>query len=159
RAPRGRNRKMSQYSSTPGFPSLTLAGQSFSPSTSRVAVLGAGVMGPGIALVFAEHGFAVDLCETRQEAIDRGMASLQAALSLKVEMGLLSEGAAQTALTRVTPRVGSDDALRAAHLVIEAVTENADVKRQVYARAQALCQPDTVIWSNTSTMNVFELAE
>ncbi|MEN3294663.1 MAG: 3-hydroxybutyryl-CoA dehydrogenase [Burkholderiales bacterium] len=143
----------------PALNHLTLAGRPFQPGVSRIAVLGAGVMGPGIAQVFAEHGFDVDLCETGQAAMDRGMASLRDSLQLKVELGYITDRQAAEALARVTPNVGSDNALTSAALVIEAVTENRPIKKEVYARVLQLSGPETVVWSNTSTMNIFELGK
>ncbi len=137
---------------------LSLAGMPFRPGASRVTVIGAGVMGPGIAQVFAEHGFGVDLCESGQAALDRGMASLKDSLALKVELSLLDPAASQHVLARVTPHCGIDAAVARADLVIEAVTENRDVKKEVYAQVDRLGGPATVVWSNTSTLNVFELA-
>ncbi|MBU4612411.1 3-hydroxyacyl-CoA dehydrogenase family protein [Achromobacter sp. GG226] len=141
---------------------LTLAefgGRPLTAGTDRVVVLGAGVMGPGIALVFAEHGFDVDLCETRPAALEQGLATQADALQLKAELGLTPADSVASIRARVHGHTDSDVPLRGARLVIEAVTENADVKRAVYARVQQLAPADTVVWSNTSTMNVFELAE
>ncbi|GAA5232761.1 3-hydroxyacyl-CoA dehydrogenase family protein [Verticiella sediminum] len=141
------------------FAAQPLGAGTLDPARSRIAVLGAGVMGPGIALTFAEHGFEVDLCETTHSAIDRGMASLEDALRLKEEAGLIPSDLANATFERVRPHVGSEAALASARLVIEAVTENADVKRAVYAQISQLAAPDTIVWSNTSTMNVFALAD
>jgi 3-hydroxybutyryl-CoA dehydrogenase len=137
---------------------LSLAGRPFMPGASRVTVIGAGVMGPGIAQVFAEQGFEVDLCESGQPALDRGMASLKDSLALKVELSLLDDRLSQLALARVTPHYGIEAAVARADLIIEAVTENRTVKKNVYERVDRLAGSDAVVWSNTSTLNVFELA-
>ncbi len=141
------------------FTQLTLGGKAFTPGTSRVAVLGGGVMGPGITQVFAEAGFDVDLCELNAHALKKGLASLKESLQLKVELGLITKELALASLARTTGNIGSDDALKRANLVIEAVTENKAIKKEVYLRVQKLCNPDTVVWSNTSTLDVFSLAE
>ena len=137
---------------------LTLAGKPFAPGAFRVAVIGAGVMGPGIAMVFAEHGFEVDLCEVGPDALARGMASLQDSLALKVELGLCDREAAAAAFARVSPQCGLAAALPRAALVIEAVTENRAVKQDIYAQVERASPDSTIVWSNTSTLDVFQLA-
>lgn len=137
--------------------SLTLGGRIFRAGESCVVVLGAGVMGPGIAQVFAEHGFDVDLCDPSAEALERAWATLNENLDLKIRLGLTDRAAADQALARVRMHSDSQAALQRSDLVVEAVPENADVKRAVY-EATAQAAPHAVVWSNTSTMNVFELA-
>lgn len=130
----------------------------FDPAQDRIAVLGGGVMGPGIAQVFAEHGFQVDLCDIRDDAVARGMATLRESIQLKVELGLTPAAEAGAVLARVTPHVGIDVALAGARLVVEAISENREAKSALYRRIDEIGAPDTVVWSNTSTLNVFELA-
>ena len=148
---------MAAFEST-GAASLTLGGRAFTPGASRVAVLGAGVMGPGIALVFAEHGFEVELCEVRQPALDAGMASLADALDLKVQAQVCDAATARATLSRVTPRLGVAVAIARADLVVEAVPEDRDIKRAVYAQVAEVAPAHAVVWSNTSTLDVFALA-
>lgn len=130
----------------------------FRPTHDRVAVLGGGVMGPGIAQVFAEHGFQVDLCDIHDDAIARGMATLRESIQLKVELGLTPATEAGVILGRVKPQVGIDAAVARARLVIEAISENREAKSAVYRCIADIGAADTAVWSNTSTMNVFELA-
>lgn len=130
----------------------------YNPAQDRIAVLGGGVMGPGIAQVFAEHGFQVDLCDIHEDAIARGMATLRESIQLKVELGLTPAADARAILGRVMPHVGIDVAVARARLVIEAISENREAKSAVYRRIDEIGAADTVVWSNTSTMNVFELA-
>lgn len=142
----------------PGPAGLTLNARAFAPGSARVAVLGAGVMGPGIALVFAEHGFQVDLCEVRQPALDAGMASLADALDLKVQAQVCDAASARATLSRVAPCIGIDEAIARADLIVEAVPENRDIKRAVYAQVAEAAPAHAVVWSNTSTLDVFALA-
>lgn len=137
---------------------LTLASMPFDPDHSIVAVLGAGVMGPGIALVFAQAGYQVLLCEVSQSALDKGLQSLQNCARLKAEEGLLQADQVAACVARVTGHVGIEQAVSKAHLVIEAVSENKEIKRAVFETVGRLSRPETVVWSNTSTLNVFELA-
>lgn len=150
---------MSAELPSPGaFDALSLAGRPLRPGSTRVVVLGAGVMGPGIALVFAEHGFPVSLCEPNPDALQAGMAALADALLLKQEAGLCSPQDVAHALARVAPCLGSDAALPQADLVIEAVPENRETKRAVFAQIEQQAPGHAVVWSNTSTLDVFALA-
>lgn len=135
-----------------------LGSQPFTPGTSRVAVLGAGVMGPGIALVFAKHGYDVDLCEIHQAGLDKGLQSLRDGLALKVSEQLLTQEAADAALARVHGHVGIEAAVARADLVIEAVPENRDIKREVFDTVARVGKPTAVVWSNTSSLDVFALS-
>lgn len=143
----------------PATSDLQLGSQPFTPGTSRVTVLGAGVMGPGIALVFAEHGYQVDLCEIHEAGLAKGMQSLRDGLALKVSEQLLTQEAADAALARVQGHVGSDAAIARADLVIEAVSENKDVKRQVFDTIARIGKPTAITWSNTSSLDVFALSD
>lgn len=147
---------MKRSAATEAHP-LTLGGKAFQPGQSRVAILGAGVMGPGIAQVFAERGFEVDLCDPAKVALEHGIATVRASLDLKVELGMLDEAAAHQALSRIRTQVESRAVLGQAHLIVEAVFENPDVKRSVYDLVHEVASTHAVVWSNTSTMNVFEL--
>lgn len=137
---------------------MLLESQPFHPAIDRIAVLGGGVMGPGIALVFAEHGFKVDLCDISEAAVSRALKTLNEAVELKVELGLVDAASAERTRGNIAPHVGIEAALPSARLVVEAVAEDREVKAAAYERVASLCSPGTVVWSNTSTMNVFALA-
>src|SRR5690606_25459619 len=102
---------------------LTLGGRPMRPRESRVAVLGSGVMGPGIAQVFAEHGFGVALCDPSPQALERARATLGESLDLKIQLGLAGRDAADQVLSRVRMQTDSQEALARADLVVEAVFE------------------------------------
>lgn len=144
---------------TPATDSVpTLAGQAFTAGISRVAIIGAGVMGPGIAQVFSEAGYPVDLCDIDNAMLERGMASLHDGLALKVELGLITSDQADTARGLVHAHPPSDGILAQAQLIIEAVTEKSTIKQEVFTRIAKHAGPDAVLWSNTSTLDVFALA-
>ena len=138
---------------------LKLGSRIFSPADSRITVLGAGVMGPGIALAFAEQGYQVDLCEINQAGIDKGMQSLRDGVALKLSEKLITLQAADALLARVQGHVGIEAAIARADLVIEAVPENKDIKRDVFQTVQRVGKPGSIIWSNTSSLNVFALID
>ncbi|MBM3729140.1 MAG: 3-hydroxyacyl-CoA dehydrogenase [Acidobacteria bacterium] len=123
----------------------------------RAAVVGAGTMGGGIAMALANAGIPVLLKESSQEALDRGMATIRANYEGSVARGRLSASAAASRLALITPQI-SYDGFEQADLVIEAVFEGMALKKQVFAELDAICKPDCVLASNTSTLSIDEIA-
>ncbi|HEX9707245.1 MAG TPA: 3-hydroxyacyl-CoA dehydrogenase NAD-binding domain-containing protein [Steroidobacteraceae bacterium] len=123
----------------------------------RAAVLGAGTMGAGIAVSLATGGIAVTLIDAKKEALDAGLARVQAAVGAAARKGRLSAEAASAARERVGGAVELE-AVAGADLVIEAVFENLAVKKDVFARLGALARADAVLATNTSTLDVDAIA-
>lgn len=121
---------------------------------SRILVVGAGLMGAGIAQVAAQAGHEVALFDARAGAAEAARSKLSGTLEGLVTKGKLSADAAQAALARVTPV----EALTTADLVIEAIVENLDIKRALFAELEALLPADAVIATNTSSISVTALA-
>jgi 3-hydroxybutyryl-CoA dehydrogenase len=121
---------------------------------SRILVVGAGLMGAGIAQVAAQAGHAVDLFDTRAGAAEAAKAKLAQTFDGLVAKGKLTADAAQAALARITPV----DAMAPVDLVVEAIVENLDVKRALFAELEALLPPSGVIATNTSSISVTALA-
>lgn len=122
-----------------------------------IAVIGAGQMGGGIAEVVATHGIAALLCDESQERAQAGKARILKRLERRIEKGELSAEAAQAAAARVVPQ-SFEEAVRRASLVIEAATENPELKRELFRRADALASPSTILASNTSSISLTMLA-
>jgi 3-hydroxyacyl-CoA dehydrogenase len=127
-------------------------------SVARAAVLGAGTMGAGIAICFANAGIPVTLIETDDAALSRGLARIADTYSASVRRGSLTEAAKAERLARIEGRVGLDAAADA-DLVIEAVFEDMGVKREVFGRLAAIARPGAVIATNTSYLDVDEIAD
>ena len=121
---------------------------------ARILVVGAGLMGAGIAQVAAQAGHAVALFDTRDGAAEAAKAKLASTLEGLVAKGKLTAEAAAATLTRITPVA----ALQPADLVIEAIVEQLDVKRALFAQLEALLADDAVIATNTSSISVTALA-
>ena len=121
---------------------------------SRILVVGAGLMGAGIAQVAAQAGHAVQLYDSRAGAAEAAKAKLAQTLDGLVAKGRLTADAAAAALARITPV----DAPAPADLAIEAIVENLDVKRALFAELEALLPPEAVIATNTSSISVTALA-
>jgi len=123
----------------------------------EVAVIGAGTMGNGIAHVFAQHDWAVRLIDVNADALQRGLATIRTNLDRQVKKGVLAAEAPAEILGRIT--TGSDLALAAdAALVVEAASENPAIKFDVFAKLDAVCGPDTILASNTSSISITEIA-
>ncbi len=121
---------------------------------ARLLVVGAGLMGAGIAQVAAQAGHAVALFDTRDGAADAAKTKLAATLDGLVAKGKLTPEAVAATLARITPVA----ALPPADLVIEAIVEHLDVKRALFAELEALLPDDAVIATNTSSISVTALA-
>jgi 3-hydroxyacyl-CoA dehydrogenase len=124
---------------------------------ARVGVLGAGTMGGGIAMNFLTAGIPVTIVETEQANLDRGVATIARNYANSVKRGKLSEDEAAAALALLTPSLAFDD-LGSADLVIEAVYENMDLKKEIFAKLDKVAKPGAILASNTSYLNIDEIA-
>lgn len=124
---------------------------------ARVGVLGAGTMGGGIAMNFLTAGLPVTIVEAEQANLDRGVATIRRNYENSVKRGKLSEGEAEAAMARLTPSLAFDD-LGGADLVIEAVYEDMALKKDIFARLDRIARPGAILASNTSYLNIDEMA-
>ncbi|MDP3174901.1 MAG: 3-hydroxyacyl-CoA dehydrogenase NAD-binding domain-containing protein, partial [Phenylobacterium sp.] len=124
----------------------------------KVGILGAGTMGGGIAMNFANAGIPVTIVEVKQEALDRGLGVIRGNYERTASRGGLS---AEQVATRTGLITGSLDiaALADADLVIEAVFERMDIKKEVFAKLDAVCKPGAILATNTSYLNIDEIAQ
>ena len=123
----------------------------------RVAVVGAGTMGNGIAQTFATHGAEVVLIDVLEPALKKGLAAIEKSLAKLAEKGKLTGGDARTISGRVKPSTRLQDA-RAAELVVEAVVEKAEVKRAVFQELDSLAPSATILATNTSSISITAIA-
>lgn len=123
----------------------------------KVAILGAGTMGGGIAMAFANAGLPVVLLEREQTALDRGLDLIRRNYQVTVGKGKLSAAAMQQRLDRIAPTIAFDD-IADADLVIEAVYEDMAVKKEVFARLDTVCKPGAILATNTSRLSIDEIA-
>lgn len=123
----------------------------------RAAVIGAGTMGGGIAMVYANAGIPVILKETTQEALDRGLATIRKNYANSVKRGRFTQAHADERLALITPQL-TYDGFEQCDIVIEAVFENMALKKQVFAEIDAVARPDAILASNTSTLSIDEIA-
>ncbi|AOK04636.1 enoyl-CoA hydratase/isomerase family protein [Burkholderia sp. AU28942] len=123
----------------------------------RVGVVGAGTMGGGIAMNFVNAGLPVTLLETKQEALDRGLATIRKNYDAQVKKGKLTQQKLDARMALITPTLSYDD-LNDADLIIEAVFEELGVKEQVFGQLDAVAKPGAILASNTSTLDVDKIA-
>lgn len=124
-----------------------------------VAVVGAGLMGHGIAQLYARAGFEVRLCDTGEEVLGRALREAAAELDLLVEEGALGRAEAEAALSRIRTTTDLEAAVSGAGFVTEAVPELLELKWETYRRIERSAPPSAIIASNTSTIPVARLAE
>jgi 3-hydroxyacyl-CoA dehydrogenase len=123
----------------------------------KAAVIGAGTMGGGIAMVLANAGIPVLLKETAQAALDRGLATIRKNYANSVSKGRFSQGTMDQRLALITPTL-TYEGFEDVDLVIEAVFEGMALKKEIFAALDGICKPQAILASNTSTLNIDEIA-
>lgn len=126
---------------------------------NAAAVVGAGQMGHGIAVVFARAGAEVRLVDVSEEVLSRARERIAASLEVLADYGKLSRGEISEIEARIVTTSDIEKAVRGADFLVEAVPEVPEVKKEVFARLDALCPEDVIIASNTSGLDIFEFAE
>jgi 3-hydroxyacyl-CoA dehydrogenase len=121
------------------------------------AVVGAGTMGGGIAMVLANAGIPVLLKDADQPVLDRGLATIQSNYANSVKRGRFTQQEAEERFKRITPTLSYDDFAKV-DLVIEAVFEGMALKKEVFKELDRVCKPGAILASNTSTLNIDEIA-
>ena len=122
----------------------------------RVAVIGAGTMGNGIAQTFASFGAEVVLIDVLEPALKKGLAAIEKSLGRFAEKGKITPADARASLARVKPSTTLQDA-QGAELVVEAVVEKLEVKRKVFQDLDALAPSATILATNTSSISITEI--
>jgi 3-hydroxybutyryl-CoA dehydrogenase len=125
--------------------------------TEKIAVLGAGQMGNGIAHVFAQSGFPVTMIDISSDALSKGRATIASNLDRQIKKGSLPADQKDSILGRINT-VTSTDAVADASLVIEAVTENRDLKFKIFSDLDRQARPEAILASNTSSISITEIA-
>lgn len=123
----------------------------------KVAVIGAGTMGNGIVHVFAAHGHPVTMIDVRQEALEAALATIASNMDRQIRKGDLDAEAKNAALARIETS-GALAAIAGAELVIEAATENRELKFQLFDEIDEKASPGAILATNTSSISITELA-
>lgn len=124
----------------------------------NISVIGSGTMGNGIAHLFAQHGFKVALVDISEDALKKGMASIEKNLTRQVDKGIITEEIKKSALNNITPITFLKEGVKEADLVIEAATENIDLKLKIFKEIDESTKPETILASNTSSISITKIA-
>lgn len=123
----------------------------------RIMVVGAGFMGAGIAQVGAQAGYEMKLYDISAAAVEKGISGINKLLAKKVDKGTLTQEALDSTMALIKPSTNLEDAVDA-DLVIEAVYENADLKKDIFSKLDAICKPECIMATNTSSIPITSLA-
>jgi 3-hydroxybutyryl-CoA dehydrogenase len=122
----------------------------------QISVIGAGTMGNGIAHVFAQYGFKVNLIDVKEELLDKAIKTITGNLDRQVKKGTITEDLKNSTLANITKTTKLSDA-KTSDLVVEAATENPEIKKQIFKTLDSECKPDAILASNTSSISITEI--
>ncbi|WP_276499726.1 3-hydroxyacyl-CoA dehydrogenase family protein [Pontibacter litorisediminis] len=124
----------------------------------KVAVVGSGTMGNGIAHVFAQNGFPVSLVDISEEALQKAMGTITKNLDRIMAKGNLTEEQKQQTLENITTHTSMQEGVKDADLVVEAATENVDLKLKIFRDLDSFTKPEAILASNTSSISITKIA-
>ncbi|UCE09621.1 MAG: hypothetical protein JSW61_11695 [Candidatus Thorarchaeota archaeon] len=124
----------------------------------KIAVIGSGLMGAGIAYVSAWNGFEVHMTDISQELVEAGMERIRNDVMTGIDKGKMSMTEAEGLMSRLKYGTSAEEAAKDADLVIEAIFENMEVKKEVFAKIDAAAPEHTILATNTSSLSIDELA-
>jgi len=124
----------------------------------NIVVIGAGTMGNGIAHTFAQTGFKVNLVDVSQEALDRGIKTITTNLDRIIAKGNLTEEEKANTLANISTFTALEDAVKDANLIVEAATENIDLKLKIFQQMDAAAPADCILATNTSSISITKIA-
>lgn len=124
----------------------------------NIAVIGAGTMGNGIAHVFAQNGYHVNLIDISQASLDKGIATISKNLDRMVSKERISEKDKSDTLSNIETHVSMSSGIQDVQLVVEAATENIDLKLKIFKELDELCAAETILATNTSSISITKIA-
>jgi 3-hydroxybutyryl-CoA dehydrogenase len=124
----------------------------------NIAVIGSGTMGNGIAHVFAQHGYRVALIDIAEEALKKALTTIEKNLDRQLTKGLITEDVKKNALANINTYTSIKDGVSNAELVVEAATENVELKLKIFKELDALCPAHCILSTNTSSISITKIA-
>jgi 3-hydroxybutyryl-CoA dehydrogenase len=124
----------------------------------NIAVIGAGTMGNGIAHVFAQNGFKVNLIDISQASLDRGLATITKNLDRMLAKEVIDQNQKEGTLSNITTFTEMKKGVADVDLVVEAATENLDIKLKIFRDLDETCDPKTILATNTSSISITQIA-
>ncbi|MCE3279623.1 MAG: 3-hydroxyacyl-CoA dehydrogenase [Bacteroidetes bacterium] len=123
----------------------------------NIAVIGSGTMGNGIAHTFAQCGYNVSMIDIKQEALDKAMATISKNLDRIVAKGTITEADKAQTLKNISTFTVMAEGVKNADLVVEAATENVEIKLNIFRDLDKICNPETILASNTSSISITKI--
>ncbi len=124
----------------------------------QIAVIGAGTMGNGIAHVFAQKGFKVNLIDTQAAALEKALQTIQKNLDRQLAKNVIDEATKTATLANITTKTSIQEGVSNADLVVEAATENSDIKKSIFTQLDQYAPANCILASNTSSISITQLA-
>ncbi|GGW43242.1 3-hydroxybutyryl-CoA dehydrogenase [Arenibacter certesii] len=124
----------------------------------NIAIIGAGTMGNGIAHVFAQHGYKTNLIDISSASLEKGVATIGKNLDRMLAKEVITEADKKSTLDRISTFTVLSKGVKDVQLVIEAATENTDLKLKIFGELDTLCSPNTILATNTSSISITQIA-
>jgi 3-hydroxybutyryl-CoA dehydrogenase len=124
----------------------------------NITVIGSGTMGNGIAHAFAQHNYLVNLVDINENALQKAIATITKNLDRQVQKGSLTEEQKESTLKNITTHTDLGKAATTADLVVEAASENIDIKLKIFKQLDDICPPNTILATNTSSISITQIA-
>lgn len=125
---------------------------------NKIAVIGAGTMGNGIAHTFAQNGFKVNLIDISEASLKKGIETITKNLDRQVVKELLTDSQKNETLLNIIPLNDLESGVKDADLVVEAASENLTIKLEIFKNLDTFCKPETILASNTSSISITQIA-
>lgn len=142
----------------PQLETSNMNGTDYSANIKNVTVIGAGTMGNGICHVFAQHGYKVSMMDVNQSALDKAINTIAKNLDRQLQKQLITEEEKLHALANIKTYTQMAEAVADADLVVEAATENIDLKIKIFKELDSLCPEKTILATNTSSISITRIA-
>jgi 3-hydroxybutyryl-CoA dehydrogenase len=124
----------------------------------NITVIGSGTMGNGIAHTFAQCGYSVNLVDVNENALQKGIATITKNLDRQVQKGSITEDVKNATLKNIISHTDLSKAVTKADLVVEAASENVDIKYKIFKQLDEICPANTILASNTSSISITQIA-
>lgn len=124
----------------------------------KISVIGSGTMGNGIAHTFAQHGYKVALIDISEKALEKALLTIEKNLDRMVKKESISEEIKNNTLKNISTYTSLKEGLKGAELVVEAASENIDIKLKIFKELDELCLPNTILATNTSSISITKIA-
>src|ERR1700761_7822170 len=124
----------------------------------HITIIGSGTMGNGITHTFAQHGFLVNMVDINQDALAKGLATIEKNLDRQLSKGAIDEHIKAATLKNISTYTNIEQAVKNADLVVEAATENTDLKLKIFKQLDEHCSPNTILATNTSSISITKIA-